>query len=811
MLKALACALLCFVSVSLGQVTFPAGIQDIKNAAKDSGMRLYYEFYDDNSTLRMGLDIASTVDYFAIGFAPRGTTSQMANFDIVAFVVVPDAQTGERTVTIMDLFATGYAQPPTDESLGGTSDYNLIEYYATADRTQVVFDRLWDTSDRFDYVFDKDSAISDGIALNWAWLNSGEHALDYHGGNAGVIEFKMDDSNASPLTFTDWAYYIHKFGLLFCWIILLEIAVQYGRYNKHTKHALNIHRILTGIITVFTIVSSLLLVYLSGIDYTLTTGFAHFIIGVIIMSTLTFQALFGAILGILITSLGVSRRIPSFGKFHWIAGIFLDVLAKAEAALGLYIWQGFELMASLLVLYAIIVGFRIMQEIKLYQNRTITEQNIKELEKADSEHPRHRKLMELLNRNVPVSVILETAELKGMKWAMLDNKVFEFKNFNHPGGNFMMDKIIGREVGRFLYGAYGLEIPEGTKQHSHSILALRVIQDNFIGTIRRTHDILITDDRTVKAIIDPSSSFDTSLVHSEGLTHKLLTPVQMNRRWTLVNKIPITSQISRFEFSCQGHYVNTGLYDIRSLGRHLKISHGSHSKTRLYTLVFSQTEERVERRAALKGLTSETPTSKLPANKTHGNSLPLVIKQYPGLPDAFSTFVHNSSVDTNGFLIEGPFGPGFGLTTETTGLHYIFAAGTGMLPFLDLFDFLLEGLVAPSSATNLFSRGFRLHVFASFAQIGDFVGLDICQQLVDACKAKGIPDAFKLTIKVMGSIQPTEHYSVTSEDFTDAFLSKNVDVNKCERAFVCGPPKVNAFVPSGLVKAGVSRTKIEVV
>ena len=29
--------------------------------------------------------------------------------------------------------------------------------------------------------------------------------------------------------------------------------------------------------------------------------------------------------------------------------------------------------------------------------------------------------------------------------------------FLHPGGDFIIDECVGREVGRFLYGAYGLE------------------------------------------------------------------------------------------------------------------------------------------------------------------------------------------------------------------------------------------------------------------------------------------------------------------------------------------------------------------
>jgi len=43
----------------------------------------------------------------------------------------------------------------------------------------------------------------------------------------------------------------------------------------------------------------------------------------------------------------------------------------------------------------------------------------------------------------PVSEILETPELKGLKWVILDNQVFELKNFTHPGGNFILKQLTG--------------------------------------------------------------------------------------------------------------------------------------------------------------------------------------------------------------------------------------------------------------------------------------------------------------------------------------------------------------------------------
>jgi len=33
--------------------------------------------------------------------------------------------------------------------------------------------------------------------------------------------------------------------------------------------------------------------------------------------------------------------------------------------------------------------------------------------------------------------------LKHLKWAILDDKIFEIKDFVHPGGNFILNHILG--------------------------------------------------------------------------------------------------------------------------------------------------------------------------------------------------------------------------------------------------------------------------------------------------------------------------------------------------------------------------------
>lgn len=68
--------------------------------------------------------------------------------------------------------------------------------------------------------------------------------------------------------------------------------------------------------------------------------------------------------------------------------------------------------------------------------------------------------------------------------------------------------------------------------------------------------------------------------------------------------------------------------------------------------------------------------------------LDFVIKKYPP-KSALSNILHESETETN-FIVKGPFGYGLDLHPDATGVHVLVAGGTGILPFLDLLDFMLK-------------------------------------------------------------------------------------------------------------------------
>lgn len=102
-----------------------------------------------------------------------------------------------------------------------------------------------------------------------------------------------------------------------------------------------------------------------------------------------------------------------------------------------------------------------------------------------------KKLLQMLSEGRPTEEIL--SELPHLKWVILDNNVYDLGNFFHPGGNFIIEAARGREVGRFLYGSYGIESIPGT-EHKHSKKAFEILAKCYIGPIQNTTFIYKVDE-----------------------------------------------------------------------------------------------------------------------------------------------------------------------------------------------------------------------------------------------------------------------------------------------------------------------------
>ena len=67
-------------------------------------------------------------------------------------------------------------------------------------------------------------------------------------------------------------------------------------------------------------------------------------------------------------------------------------------------------------------------------------------------------------------------------------------------------------------------------------------------------------------------------------------------------------------------------------------------------------------------------------------------------------------------MINGPLGKGLGITPQTSGTHFVFAAGIGVLAFVDLISrMILQQLNQLPKETEKLQDDFHLVFYASFS------------------------------------------------------------------------------------------------
>ena len=87
-----------------------------------------------------------------------------------------------------------------------------------------------------------------------------------------------------------------------------------------------------------------------------------------------------------------------------------------------------------------------------------------------------------------ISITVEQFEKRvgsGEKLVLLDDKVLDVGKFmwNHPGGTFLIQHNIGRDISKFFYGGYHLENGPGLKPYTHSNDARKAVNSLIIATL----------------------------------------------------------------------------------------------------------------------------------------------------------------------------------------------------------------------------------------------------------------------------------------------------------------------------------------
>ena len=659
-------------------------------------------------------------------------------------------------VQIWDMWSVNHDTPVNDTSIKScTSDLiytsgNVMKGVAT-----VVFTRKLDTGDvNCDFLIPLDTTIQ------VCYARLGRPEFDEHnvyGSGTAVI----GQNKPSSLTMTqssDFDEESHAVSLLVAWVCAAPLAVFTARYLKRYWIWYWVHSLL-GTYALITTYAAGVLAFkndTASAESLSGSNFYHFRLGMTVLYLVLAQSLLGLVLKLWVIS-NTPKIAPLRGarSFHMILGWVLTILGLIACYYGLDIYSTSDL-PILYAAYGVLGVWFLAAEgnqrwFHIFSNKL----------RGRNTRVYHYDDFPYRGKQSPVVVFCD-------QW------VLDIGGFisSHPGGGFLLQRTITEDVGKYLTGNSGFagDIIACT----HSKYARILAKQHRIGRIPYQDGIIIGN--------------------SSPATYDRMT-------WQLCSRTAEADQhIVRFSFSILNHKAVNYAAGVEWIGKHFRLTAtiAGRKVRRYYSLVLCLTPKaRTRWIASAQSMGQDLPS--VPQQTKQGDTgetecVELVVKRYD--QGVFSSFIHAMKVGEE-VEARGPLGPGLRLTKTSTGKHLALAAGTGVLPFLDLVHFLWwkeanspDYISDPSTLAH-----FSLHLVLFLRTRSEAIGLDLLEATHAQCVASQ-SKRFTLTLSVD---QPKPE----KEEMVAGLVG-----NEVRRVWICGPAGFNTWGEDLVAGAGLDRSLI---
>lgn len=434
---------------------------------------------------------------------------------------------------------------------------------------------------------------------------------------------------------------------------------------------------------------------------------------------------------------------------------------------------------------------------------------------------RYQRLIVSRLRNGETSSTLK-ADFPDKSIFLYKHKVYDLTGYSHPGGDVIFQNHNFKEISRYVTGTHPdehLNFPV----HNHSLAAFKLLDDHLIGNLllldSRNKNKEIYDEESkgvAEELLDHSyASLGNSKVDEDNFeklaeserkrgdvwtlyNFRKNAKVASNDTWVLSQNEKMSDSLHVLRFKQAKYRVKMALRGVSWIGKHFFITK---NKRKPYTTVVCLSKETSSYRESLisyyqkakkgESLLEESQKLVLPE---FSEELCFGVKPYPGRT-ALSRQICKAKPGEK-FIIEGPFGVGIDLKASFSGNCTIIAFGTGILPFLDLFDFLLKksiyqyfvkngmeqearGVKPEQDYLSLYPNA-RFRLFAAFSNINDFSGKDWIKQLYDVNKQNEM-DNFDCKIRLKNASRlglPILDGRVDKAYFRDVVIGGGQQVDK---------------------------------
>lgn len=675
----------------------------------------------------------------------------MTNTDMMVIIV----QAGE--VQVWDMWSQGHGAPQQDLSLGCTMDLTVLSATWIDGVATAVFSRKLDTGDSAcDFVI----PMNRPFPVSYAHLGSEEflqHSV--YGQGIAVVGQQRQQSALVVSADTDFHKKAHVISLLFAFLCAAPLAVFTARYGKRYWLWFIIHSLLGLYMLICTYTAGLIAFKKDKATTSLQkhANSYHFRLGTAILSLVLAQVILGVILKLWIIS--DSPRIAplrSFRNFHMILGWGLAGLGLVCSYYGMDVYESHD-RPYLYAVYGVLGALFLVAE----TNHRWFHYFSHRLMGRDT-RIYHFDDFPYRGKEAPLVVFFD-------QWVL---DVGEFLS-SHPGGELMLRKNITEDIGKYLTGTLGWS--REVVAYKHSKYARILVKQLRIGRIAYPDGIILSTTGS-------PPTFD-------------------RMKWRLVDRTDeADGLIRRFSFSISDHTVANSPAGVDWMGKHFRMTSTISGEKihRYYSMsLCMNTKTRNRWIASARGMGHEVPAIQQSerAEEVEGvDCVELVVKRYE--KGRFSSFIHDMQIGEE-VEARGPLGPGLRLATTSTGKHLAIAAGTGVLPFLDLIHLLWwKEVNSPENPVDSATLDqFSLHLILYLRNMGEAIALELLQAAHAQCESS---QSKRFTFTLSVGLRKQEKIDTLGE----------MNIEGVRRVWLCGHAGFGTWVEEILVRLGMDNTLI---
>jgi cytochrome b involved in lipid metabolism len=555
-------------------------------------------------------------------------------------------------------------------------------------------------------------------------------ALLVHGNNsAGLFEAVSNAEyfQQSPQFFQSTSYLI---GYCLTWNLLFEISLIIVLHFKQNAFYVAEHSFINMMVLVIQLANNFLL--LKNFNYNFGVNFV--VLECVITGAAILQLVLGGALNKKLQSEKLIKGIFILRFLHKNWGRMIYLMTKYQiAAYAYYYFQGSAVSSHIFV--SLLFGITCITHVSLWiiLNAHATD-DIEVNDYLINTSSKGQIYMDLL-RNIDAGEVdynpdltmsdrmsemnlQETTtqlvpETEQIAWVIIEDKVFDITGLRHPKGNYILKSVKYRDITREIYGLKGWRFSEGgyvkISKHRHVARTFEFLKKHCIGEMSPNSSISGAINSTKLSISQNNSSlnlFDTSQLQVNDYRKLRINSWKAAPSYNFDDNTLI-----HFLYKNEkDHVVNLSSFWLRNFGRYFLIK-GKNGVNDFYYATFSLSPRYLVCRKQwfdklnlplLKRLESKMSSgyrdlADLSSSllKSVGNDFAALMNNSDDVRDPFLPLLHYSSAHSASAIaddiplkINGPLGLGIGFEPNSTKKIVIIVKDSGILPFVDFFEYL---------------------------------------------------------------------------------------------------------------------------